>query len=166
MRIEWIYYKNEVSEECAIEHLLCNDEELSLEDITQEMIDDEIQALADIYYCDLKQNLSVITFDEDLICIANLGLWNGRKIGYKELGNNARDVLTVFCGDYVTLYSDGYNLCGEDYHHDGTNHYTFRVFKPNVNRDLFLEKIYNGTVSKRDITRYTRSILKDVDGRI
>lgn len=166
MKKERIYYKNEVCEEDAIESLLCNDEELSREDITQEMIYNETQELADMYYDDLKHNLSVITFDEDLICIADLGLWSGRKSGYKELGYNARDVLSAFSGDYIKLYSDGYDLCGEDCHHDGTNYYTFRVFKPNVNRDLFLEKIYNGTVSKRDMTRYTRSILKDVDGSI
>lgn len=167
MKKEIIFYKsNTISENDAIENLLVNNEDLTKDDITQEMIDNEINWLEEVQYNDLRDNLSIILFSENLICIADLGLWHGRRSGYKDLGNKGSDVLKVFSGDYIKLYSNGYDLCGEDSHHDGTNYYTFREFKPDVNQDLFMSKIYNGTVTKNDISRYTRSILKSVEGNI
>ncbi len=39
-----------------------------------------------------------IELDENIIALANLGLWNGRQYGYKDLGNNIKEILTSFNG--------------------------------------------------------------------
>lgn len=167
MRKEVVFYEsNNTSEEAAIESLLYTNEDLTRDEITEEMINNEIDFLNELHADDLRANLSYVSFSENLICIADLGLWHGRRGGYKELGNKGSDVLSAFSGDFIKLYSNGYDLCGSDSHHDGTNYYTFREFKPDVNQDLFMSKIYNGTVTKNDICRYTRSILKAVEGNI
>jgi len=46
-------------------------------------------------------------------------------------------------------------------HHDGTNHYLYRCYKPGVREsqiDLLKEKILAGTVTRADITRVTRRL--------
>ena len=102
------------------------------------------------------------TLSNNILVIANLGLWNGRKTGYKMLGNNLNEILTVAQGDYYKVYYDGYNIKAEDCHHDGTNYYTFRVIKDNVNIDNLLDKLYNGTATNNDINNYTKSLRDEV----
>lgn len=44
---------------------------------------------------------------------------------------------------------------------DGTNHYLYRVFKPDVSdtrKKNFLEKVLRGTVTRADITRITQRL--------
>lgn len=108
-----------------------------------------------------RENLDVNT-DGQIICIASLGLWKGRRTRYKLLGNNLQDIFKVIQGDYIKIYFDGFNLCIEDSHHDGTNYYKFREFKPFVNKELFCDKLYNGDVNNNDLNRYTNSLRKYV----
>lgn len=58
---------------------------------------------------------------------ADLGLWNGRKPGYRLLeGDGGLDrIFDVFQGDFFSIYVDGKDLVGKDVHHDGTNRYGF-----------------------------------------
>lgn len=100
--------------------------------------------------------------DEDILCIASLGLWYGQRRGYRELTNNLRSIFNVVQGDYQRIVFDRYNLTMSDTHHDGTNYYIFRKWKPNVNREVLLNKIYNGTDTKKDILRYTTSLKEDI----
>ena len=111
---------------------------------------------------DEKRNLD-IDVGEEIIIIADLGLWDGRRSGYKELHKtNIADCLTGTCGDYVTWFVDdrGDLMC-RDIHHDGTNLYTYRAWKPGVSelqKEKFLEKVYCGKVTRKDITRVTQRI--------
>ena len=53
------------------------------------------------------------------------------------------------------------DLCCEAIHHDGTDHYLYRVFKPDISdtrKENFLNKICRGTVTRADITRITRRL--------
>lgn len=46
-------------------------------------------------------------------------------------------------------------------HHDGTNHLLYRVYKDNVTdyqRNRLKEKIFDGTVTREDVTRVTRRL--------
>jgi hypothetical protein len=43
-------------------------------------------------------------------------------------------------------------------HHDGRHYVTYRMVKDGVDIDNFLDKVYNGTYTKKDITRYTKSL--------
>ena len=114
------------------------------------------------YLEDERANLNIEVGDEILI-IASLGLWDGRKMAYKLLHKtNIKDCLTGTCGDYVTWFVDdrGDLMC-RDIHHDGTNIYTYRAWKPGITetqKENFCEKVYQGTATRKDITRYTRKI--------
>ena len=114
------------------------------------------------YLDDEKANLDM-ELPNPIICIADLGRWNGRSMGYKmiESGNISDCLYDPEC-DYCTWYVDRYNdLCFSGAHHDGTNHYLYRVYKDNVSqaqKDRLKEKIYNGTATRADIVRVTRRL--------
>ena len=113
------------------------------------------------YLDDERINLN-IQLDQTIIIIADLGLWYGRRTGYKEIDSgNIRDCLYSDC-DYVTWYVDKNgdfrcNAC----HHDGTNHYLYRVYKSNATDDQIedlKEKLYNNTATEEDIESVTDRI--------
>lgn len=104
----------------------------------------------------------------NILIIASLGLWTGRCSAYKVINNNnLNSILTQSQGDCYEVYYDGYNVRAKDIHHDGTNYYTFRLIKDNVNIDNLLEKLYNGTATRNDINNYTKSLrpyIQDIYG--
>lgn len=107
---------------------------------------------------DERDNLNIKT--NDIICIGDIGRWNGRVADYKLIGNNISKCLSSDC-DYVEWYCDRYNLRATGAHHDGTNHYLYRERKDNINDtqwDNFLDKIYYGKCTSKDISRYTKSL--------
>ena len=128
--------------------------------------DDDFWAIAcqlnDDYLDDERANLN-IDVGEEIIIIADLGLWDGRHQGYKLLHKtNIADCLTGTCGDYVTWFVDdrGDLMC-RDIHHDGTNLYTYRAWKPGIShaqRSYFMQKVAIGKATRKDITRYTQRI--------
>lgn len=95
---------------------------------------------------------------------ADLGLWNGRFPAVKEL--NTKDTAECFYSDCDTLewYIDEHNnLCATASHHDGGNSYIYREWKDNISdtqKDNFFDKVYNGNLERKDITRYTKAIGK------
>ena len=59
---------------------------------------------------------------------------------------------------YVDKYGD---LRADATHHDGTNHYLYRVFKDGVSEtqmENLRDKIYHGKATRADITRLTRRL--------
>ena len=128
--------------------------------------DDDFWAIAcqinDEYLDDERANLN-IDVGEEIIIIADLGLWDGRHQAYKLLNKtNIADCLTGTCGDYVTWFVDdrGDLMC-RDCHHDGTNLYTYRAWKPGISevqKENLLWKIRGGCAERRDITRVTQRI--------
>lgn len=110
---------------------------------------------------DERANLN-IPVPGGILCIADMGLWNGRRSGYRRVGNNIRDCLSGTCGDYVTWYVDEHgDLCCEDIHHDGTNYYTYRAWREGVSsrqKENLGQKLYQGQATRQDITRLTRRL--------
>lgn len=113
-----------------------------------------------------------INFDKKLenpiLIIADLGLWNGRAAAYKILvSGNLKDILCAQVNGMSEnhWYCDGYNICCDETHHDGTNHYLYREIRNMDNIEHFLELIYQKQDWKSCLNYYTRSIAKDV-GRI
>ena len=98
-----------------------------------------------------------------IICIADLGLWNGRHSAYKLLGEGLANALYVGrdC-EYIKFYIDGKgNFRSSQTHHDGTNKLLFREIKDGVTETAirnFCSKIYQGSISSADIARYTKAI--------
>ena len=110
------------------------------------------------YFQDEVTNLNIKT-DNNIIAIASLGLWNGRKKGYKILSSNVNSILSGFDCDYIEIYADRYNIKFKGYHHDGQNYIEFREIKNNVNIDNLLNDIYEGKpISRQKLNYYTKSI--------
>ena len=89
-----------------------------------------------MYLDDERANLNKNT-DGRILVIADLGLWHGRRQGYKILGKNVADILHDDC-DYIEWYSDGHNVKAIASHHDGTNYYEYRVIREDRNIDNLL----------------------------
>lgn len=137
-------------------HTIYNDD---LTNLTEE----EQDYVINYAYDDELVNLKVPTTNR-IIAIADLGLWNGRKQGYKVSNNRMlSDVLTIGNEEYNHLYYDGFNVRKDSTHHDGTNHILFREFKDNVDEDKFMNMVYNGEpISNEVLNRYTRSLRRYV----
>ncbi len=113
------------------------------------------------YLHDERLNLN-IQLSQPIIVIADLGLWNGRKSGYKMIDSgNIKDCLysdTDYTEWYVNKYGD---LRADAAHHDGTNHYLYRVFKDTATESQIENlkyKLYEGKATRADITRITRRL--------
>lgn len=119
------------------------------------------------YLDDERANLN-IQLDQPILIIADLGLWTGRHMGYKEIASgNIRDCLYSDRDiDYSTWYVDRLgDLRCDAIHHDGTNHYLYRTYKDGVRDsqiDLLKEKLYRGIATRADITRVTRRLGDDI----
>lgn len=110
------------------------------------------------YLDDERYNLD-IQLSRPILLIADIGKWDGRYNGYTEIkSGNIRDCLYSSM-DYNTWYVDRYgDLRCDAVHHDGTNHYIYRVYKDGVS-DTQIEnlqwKILEGKATRADITRLT-----------
>ena len=113
------------------------------------------------YLSDERVNLNV-QLSQPIIVIGDIGRWNGRVMGYKDIpSGNIRDCLYADT-DYTEWYVDKYgDLRADAAHHDGTNHYLYRVFKEGVSEtqmENLRDKIYHGKATRADITRLTRRL--------
>lgn len=113
------------------------------------------------YLDDERINLN-ITLSRPILVIADLGLWYGRRQGYKEIeSGNIRDCL-YDDNDYVTWFVDkNGDLRCDSIHHDGTNHYLYRTYKDGVSEEQIENlkwKLYHGQATRKDITRITRRL--------
>lgn len=127
------------------------------ETLTEDRIYNECWEMMDTCFEDERYMLKYIS-EGSVIAIADLGLWNGRRCGYKEL-RGLSDVMYSSC-DYQRIYVDSNgDLRKDESHHDGSNSILYRYWKDGLTdeqKENFLDKIYNGKITSRDITKYTR----------
>ena len=118
-----------------------------------EYIDDEITR----YLEDEHANLDKPT-EGRILAIADLGLWNGRKQGYKILDETVNSIFDI-SEDYNEYYSDGYNIKATCVHHDGTNYIEYRVIREDRNIHNLLADIYDGKeITRKQLNYYTKSL--------
>jgi hypothetical protein len=126
--------------------------------ITDEDIDNECNFLERTWFEDEQWELKHVDEHCGLIAIADIGRWNGRASGYKEV-KSLESILYSEC-DYERVYVDSNgDLRKEESHHDGSNSILYRYWKEGLTdeqKENFLNKIYNGECTQKDITRYTR----------
>lgn len=113
------------------------------------------------YLDDERENLD-IQLSSPILVVGDLGLWYGRRMGYKEIeSGNIKDCL-YSDADCNTWYLDrNGDLRCDAAHHDGTNHYLYRAYKDGVTDaqiENLKERLYSGTATRRDITRVTRRL--------
>ena len=108
---------------------------------------------------------------QPIIIIGDIGRWNGRVQGYKMIeSGNIKDCFYTDCFytdcDLNEYYIDKLgDLRCEAVHHDGTNHYLYRVFKDNVSEEQIenlKSKLYYGKATRADITRVTIRLGDDI----
>ena len=110
--------------------------------------DDRMQIMYETnndYLDDEKANLNK-ELGRPIVIIANLGLWNGRRAAYKITGSNLNDIFSETCGDYVTWYVEDGEVKCDDTHHDGTNHYLYRVLKQEYTKEDFEDYTYDTNI--------------------
>ena len=106
-----------------------------------------------------------IPINGDILIIADLGLWDGRKSGYKIIHNaKVNDIFNHGIYDYAEFGSDGKDIKCRTSHHDGTNYYTYRKIRQRNGKSIavteLVDKLYNQEeVTEEEIKKYTSSIL-------
>lgn len=126
-----------------------------------------IEELNNFYLEDERARLDIL-LDDDIIIIADIGLWDGRRRGYKELhSNNIADCLQFEKNcEYAEWYVDQYgNFKSTQSHHDDTHYLLYRAWKKGVTneqKENVLDGLYFGTISQQTIRRDTEEIGKYV----
>ncbi len=160
------------------DHLIWSNYDLDYEDWREDLEeqypelseDERVALMYDIngdYLDDERTNLN-IQLAQPILIIANMGLWYGRRMGYREIeSGNIRDCLySDRDTDYATWYVDKLgDLRCDAIHHDGTNYLLYRTYKSGVREsqiDLLKEKLYYGKATRADITRVTRRLGDDI----
>lgn len=110
-----------------------------------------------------RNNLNILVSGE-ILAIADLGLWHGRRTGYKEItSRRISDCLySERDTEWATWWVDGKgDLCAEFIHHDGRNYVTYREWKEGVSetqKENLKVKLMRGEATRKDITRLTRKL--------
>ncbi len=157
-------------------HIIWSDLNLDLDDWREDLQEEHPEATEDELYQEMLEtnaeylndervNLN-IQLSQPIIVIADLGLWHGRRMGYKMIpSGNIRDCL-YSDSDFTEWYVDKYgDMRCDAVHHDGTNHYLYRVFKDGVSEtqiENLQDKIYHGRATRADITRITKRLGDDI----
>lgn len=158
------------------DHLIWSNYHLDIDDWRDDLLEEHPDASEselwqlmceqnDSYLDDERVNLN-IQMSAPILVIGDLGRWNGRFSGYKEIpSGNIRDCLYSDT-DYSTWYVDRLgDLRCDAVHHDGTDHYLYRAYKPGVTEtqiERLKERIYDGVATRADITRITRRLGDDI----
>ena len=154
------------------DHLIWSNYHLDLDDWRTALLEDHPDAaeselyqmmydLNNDYLADERINLN-IQLGRPILVIGDIERWNGRVPGYKEIqSGNIRDCLYSDT-DYSTWYVDRKgDLRCDAIHHDGSNHYLYRAYKPGATEaqiERLKEKIYDGVATRADIARVTQRL--------
>ena len=137
------------------------DMEAEYSDMTEDERYERMLEINGYYLDDERANLNV-SLGMPILLIADIGRWDGRYSGYGVIRSGIiADCLHSeldACRWYVDELRD---LRCRAAHHDGVNHYLYRVFKDGVTQEQMENlqyKIYSGTATRRDITRLTKRL--------
>ena len=117
-----------------------------------------------------REEMSV-SFGMPILVVGQLGLWDGAHMAYKQIDSG--NLADCFEGSRDTLeirwfVDERGDLRCDDYHHDGMNHYLYRVVRNGISEtqlDMLKDAIYMGIATREDIETCTAR-LGDAIGRI
>lgn len=157
-------------------HVIWSNRDLDLDDWRDDLLEEYPDTDEDkLYELMLERNASYldderinlnIQLSNPILVVADVGRWDGRHMRYAEVeSGNIRDCLYTSM-DYATWYVDQLgDLRCDAIHHDGTNHYLYRVYKEGVSQssiENLKAKILDGTATRADITRLTKRLGDDI----
>lgn len=130
--------------------------ELSEEERIQLMYESNADSLNDE-----RANLD-IQLEQPILVIADLGLWNGRRMAFKEIESGKISECLYDQADFCTWFVDQLgDLRCDALHHDGENYYLYRVRREGVS-DEQIEglkwKLHCHKATRADINRLTRRL--------
>ena len=153
-------------------HIIWSNLNLDLKD-WREFLEEEYPGRTEEEYYDLMHELNNGYLDDErmnldrqlstpiLVC-ADLGLWNGRKSGYRMIGSgNIKDCLDSGFTDVEWYVDRQGDLRSTAVHHDGRNHYLYRAVRervPDWKVERLQNRLYEGTASYADIAKVTRRL--------
>lgn len=97
------------------------------------------------------------------VYIADLGLWNGRRAGYKtdenvqKIGEMLLEISSHRDYEAFDWYCENGDLRVAAYHHDGTNYFTLRYI-PAAEKQEIIDQIMDGVISLEEMLRHTKSL--------
>lgn len=148
------YYEDDYREQISSGDF--TEEEMSLQDYVNERVS--------TFYDDEIMNLHK-DIPNGIIVIGSLGLWDGRKLAYREKEyNNLNDCLKEHNDNcYLKVYFDDEGeLIAEESHHDGTNYLTYREWKDGVTeeqKEVLKDALYYHYTNYLDIMeKYTNKM--------
>ena len=124
---------------------------------------DEEEITPELYHHDCEINLGDertnlnIEVCGHIIAYANIGTWQGNVNGCGIIGSNVRDILSSNC-DYCTWYCDAYNVRFDGIHHDGSNHYLYRVVETKEQAERLMDRVVNGSLTEVQFRKATKSL--------
>lgn len=129
--------------------------------VSTDAVYEEISEWYQTFFEDLLDVMDTIDCKcNGIIAVASIGRWNGRVMGYKEY-DSLRDSM-FGSGDDMRVYVDNHgNLRKSWSDHDGSSSCVIRQWKTDISevqKDNFLNKVYNGKATAKDISRYTKSV--------
>lgn len=141
-----------------------NESRAGYQNAQREMLEDDKYEVSDEEWCeevgrwldDERMNLDR-EVDGVIIAFADLGLWQGRRQGYKILGSRIADILSSPYED-AEWYGDTYNIRGRMTHHDGTNYVLYRVAKDREEAERIAGMIYCCEIDEEGFRKRTRSL--------
>lgn len=154
---DWIEDIKERLDECGVDY----------SEWDEHKFHEEMVELNDLYFEDERVNLDIPT-EGRIIEIADVGLWDGRRMGYNLLDeHNVKACLNFKSGcEYAEWWVDeADDLRSKQTHHDSYYEILYREIRPNMSSDQldnFCWKLYRGKATSKDITKYTRAIGKHV----
>lgn len=112
------------------------------------IFEDELNALNNYFY---RKGYA------KFIAIADLGLWSGRRKGYKLL-DSLEEITSIFQdNNEVIVDKDGLHISAS--HHDGTNYVTIYLVNPNKDIEKFCDMVYDGEeISEKQKSYYVKNI--------
>ena len=131
--------------------------------ITEERLYNECQFMNETWFEDTLRELKGVSSGE-VIAIGTIRTWRGNFSGYKEL-KSLEDCMDSSCEDKILYVDSNGDLRKEESQHDGSNSILYRYWKEGITeqqKQNFLNKIYRGEVTSRDITKYTKKCGVDI----
>lgn len=126
------------------------------EEYSWDMFYDDI---SDWFDCE-KDNLNW-QIEGTIVAIANLGFWNGRRKGYKIVGDKLNDIFNC-SQDKNEYYCDQDDCKAVCSHHDGTHYITYRVIKGEDREKVeeLLDKMaFEDSDYEADVLKHTHSLM-------